>query len=152
MVETYARKITNFFQKIFEIFWIFLFLFFFLKGAGPDQPSHLSWAKTGPTQRHVNYSAAACRNGFYMQRPRRRRRQCREENHLRWWGSLVVLGMSGLWLRRLRLWWRWPESAVGGRRKSCRGERKAGRRRERRSRWLLCHWWGARLMEIMVVK
>jgi len=33
-------------------------------------------------------------------------------------------------------WWR-PASATGGRRKSCRGERNAGRGRGKESRWLL---------------
>jgi len=42
---------------IFEFFWIF----FEKKNWGRARPSHLGWAKTGPAQRHVNYSAAACR-------------------------------------------------------------------------------------------
>ena len=67
-------------------------------------------------------------------------------------GVSVVMRWFGRWIRGRRLRWWWLESAVGGRRKSYRGERKVGRRRERRSRWLLCHWWGAGLMEIMVVK
>ena len=53
-------------------------------------------------------------------------------------GFLNVLRMFGWWLRRLRLRRRWPESVVRGRRKGCRGERRAGRRRERVATWWLC--------------
>ena len=55
-------------------------------------------------------------------------------------GVLNVLRMSGWWLRRLRSRWRWPESAVRGRKKSCRGERTARRRRERAA---MAAWWSA---------
>jgi len=60
-------------------------------------------------------------------------------------GVSDVLRMSGRWLRRIRLRWRWPESAVRRRRKRCRGERKAGRRREREPRWQL----GGRLVVVL---
>ena len=49
-------------------------MFFFLKKGDRARPSccHLGWAKIGPVKSLINYSAAACRNEFYMQRPQRR--------------------------------------------------------------------------------
>jgi hypothetical protein len=86
LVEKYARKITNFFQMIFEI--VLNFFVFFKWGPGRIQPSHLGWAKIGPAQSQVNYSATACRNEFCLQRPRRRRRRQRREEKVAWLGGL----------------------------------------------------------------
>jgi len=53
---------------------------------------------------------------------------------------LDVTRWFGQWLRRLQLRWWSPDSAIRGRRKGYRGERKARRRRGRESRWLLSDW------------
>jgi len=57
---------------------------FFLNGAGPDPAQPFGLARTGPTQSHVYYSAAACKNEFCMQRPRRRRRRQHSEEKVAW--------------------------------------------------------------------
>jgi len=70
-----------------------------------------------------------------MQQPRRGRKRQSWEEEVAWRGGLgrdevvrpVAQGASA------------EVIVAGGRRKSCREERKAGRRRERRSRWLRCH-------------
>ena len=140
------RKIFEKIMIFFNDFWKILDFFQKKKTlggrAGQDQTSPAIWAgpKLARPNGKVNYSVAACRNEFCMQRPRRRRRRRRrKENHLMWWGSAVVLGMSVRRLRGLRLRWRWPmaEKQRRRRRRSCRGETNAGRRKERRPRWLL---------------
>jgi len=56
-----------------------------IRGSGQTSPAIWAGPKLARPNDKVNYSAAACRNEFCMQRPRqRRRRRRREENHLRW--------------------------------------------------------------------
>jgi len=65
---------------IFEIF-----LDFFLMGAGPDPAIWAGPKLARPKDNLIILPLHAEMDGFCMQRPRRRRRrQCREENRLRW--------------------------------------------------------------------
>ena len=120
------EKIIIFFQMIFEIFWI-LFCFFLI-GVGPKLARPKDNLIILPLHAEMN---SAC-SGLNEEGGNAGKRK------LPGLGVSDVLRMSGRWLRKLRLRWRWPESAVRGRRKSCRGERRADRRRERA---VVAAWW-----------
>ena len=70
-----------------------------------------------------------------MQQPRRGRKRRSREERVAWHGVSSVMRWFGRWLRRRRLRWWWPESAMGGRRKGCRGW-KSAEGRGKTSWWL----------------
>ena len=127
--------------------------FFKKKNGGRAKPSHLDWAKTGPAQMQLNYSAATCRNEFFcIQLPQRKRRRQRREEKIAW--------LRGL--RRAEDVWTVSQKAsaevmvaeVGCERKKKRLQRREKgwkEKRESRGGSLVLGWWLCWLLMVELV-